>query len=80
VRGSAELLEATGGLDAFAHGLAFELRPHSIRVKAVRPGLIEIHGATGEKDWIKKLVYLVRQGRSGQPEEVAEAVLWLPSP
>ena len=71
-----------GAIDTFTHGLALELGPHGIRVNAVRPGLIEtgIHDATGEKDRIKKLVHLVPLGRSGQPDEVAEAVLWLLSP
>ncbi len=66
-------------IDALTRGMANELAPQGIRVNAIRPGLIEttIHDDSGVKDRIKKLVHLVPMGRAGQPEEVAEAVLWL---
>jgi NAD(P)-dependent dehydrogenase (short-subunit alcohol dehydrogenase family) len=71
-----------GAIDTFTQGLAVELAPQGIRVNAVRPGLIEteIHDDTGELDRIRKLMPQVPLGRSGKPEEVAEAVLWLLSP
>jgi NAD(P)-dependent dehydrogenase (short-subunit alcohol dehydrogenase family) len=71
-----------GAIDTFTRGLANELGPHGIRVNGVRPGLIEtgIHDETGDTERLKKLVPSVPMGRSGTPEEVAEAVLWLLSP
>ena len=71
-----------GAIDTFTHGLSVEVAPQGIRVNAVRPGLIEteIHDDTGDLDRLKKLVSLVPMGRTGPPEEVAEAVVWLLSP
>jgi NAD(P)-dependent dehydrogenase (short-subunit alcohol dehydrogenase family) len=71
-----------GAIDTFTHGLALEVAGQGIRVNAVRPGLIEttIHNDTGDMDRLKRLTPLVPQGRTGTPEEIAEAVLWLLSP
>jgi len=68
-----------GAIDTLTRGLSSELSPQGIRVNAVRPGLIEtsIHDATGVQNRIQKLLPFVPMGRSGQPEEVGEAVLWL---
>ncbi len=65
--------------DTMTIGMAHELGAQGIRVNAIRPGLIEttIHDDSGVKDRIKKLVHMVPMGRSGQPEEVGETVLWL---
>lgn len=71
-----------GAIDTFTHGLALEVAAQGIRVNAVRPGLIEteIHDDTGDLDRLKRLGSLVPMGRTGPPEEVAEAVVWLLSP
>jgi NAD(P)-dependent dehydrogenase (short-subunit alcohol dehydrogenase family) len=71
-----------GSMDTFTLGMAQECGPQGIRVNAVRPGLIEttIHDDSGVVDRIKKLVHMVPMGRSGEPEEVAELVLYLLSP
>jgi NAD(P)-dependent dehydrogenase (short-subunit alcohol dehydrogenase family) len=71
-----------GAIDTFTRGLALELAPQGIRVNAVRPGLIEteIHADIGDPQRLAKLGPTVPMGRVGQPEEVAEAVLWLLSP
>ncbi|MFZ4806585.1 MAG: SDR family oxidoreductase [Hyphomicrobiaceae bacterium] len=68
-----------GAIDTLTRGMSSELSPQGIRVNGVRPGLIEttIHDATGVENRIQKLLPSVPMGRSGQPEEVGEAVLWL---
>ncbi|MGI9425253.1 MAG: SDR family oxidoreductase [Hyphomicrobiaceae bacterium] len=68
-----------GATDTFTTGLAIELGPQSIRVNAVRPGLIEttLHDQTGDLQRLEKLVGAVPMGRTGTADEVAEAVVWL---
>jgi NAD(P)-dependent dehydrogenase (short-subunit alcohol dehydrogenase family) len=70
-----------GALDTMTIGLAKEVAREGIRVNAVRPGLIrtEIHASSGEPDRVKRLEDAVPMGRGGEPEEVAEAILWLAS-
>ncbi|MGH8201304.1 MAG: SDR family oxidoreductase [Steroidobacteraceae bacterium] len=66
-------------LDTLAIGLGKELGPEGVRVNAVRPGLIEteIHATTGDPDRARKLGAATPLGRSGKPEEVAAAIIWL---
>jgi len=68
-----------GAIDTFTLGLADELAAEGIRVNAVRPGLIEtpIHGKGGEPDRAQRLAGQVPMRRTGTPEEVAGAILWL---
>ena len=70
---------AKAGTDALVIGLAREVGGEGIRVNGVRPGLIdtEIHSDTGDADRVKKLSPGVPMQRSGSPEEVADAVLYL---
>lgn len=65
-------------MDALTVGLAREVAAEGIRVNAVRPGLIEteIHETTGPGR-LQRLAPTVPMGRSGRPEEVAAAVVWL---
>lgn len=65
-------------LDALTVGLAREVAAEGVRVNAVRPGLIEteIHETTGPGR-LQRLTPTVPMGRSGQPDEVAAAVVWL---
>lgn len=68
-------------LDTLAIGLAKELARDGVRVNAVRPGLIEteIHASGGQPDRAQRLGAQTPIGRPGQPEEVAEAIVWLAS-
>lgn len=69
-------------VEALTIGLAKEVAPSGIRVNAVAPGTAytDIHAAAGEPDRPARVVSRVPMGRIGQPEEIAEAVLWLLSP
>ena len=70
---------AKGAIDAFTIGLAKEVAAEGIRVNAVRPGLIdtEIHASGGLPNRARDLAHLVPMQRAGQPEEVAQAIVWL---
>jgi NAD(P)-dependent dehydrogenase (short-subunit alcohol dehydrogenase family) len=66
---------AKGGVDALTNGLAREVAKENIRVNAIRPGPTdtEIH----EPGRLARITPLLPMGRPGQPNEIAEAVLFL---
>ena len=68
-----------GAIDSLTRGLALEVAPEGVRVNAVRPGLIytDMHASGGEPDRVKRLEPKIPLLRGGQPEEVANAILWL---
>lgn len=68
-----------GAVDTFTIGISREVANQSIRVNAVRPGLIEteMHASGGEPGRVKRLASSLPMQRGGQPEEVARAILWL---
>jgi len=77
--GSLAYAASKGAIETFTTGLANEVGPQGIRVNAVRPGLIEteIHADMGDAERTKRLTPIIPMRRTGTPEEVAEAVLWL---
>ena len=70
-----------GAVDTFTLGLSKELAGEGIRVNAVRPGYIhtQFHALSGDPMRVNKLESSLPIGRGGQPEEVAEAIIWLSS-
>ena len=70
-----------GAVDSITLGLAKEMALEGVRVNGVRPGLIytDIHASGGEPGRVDRLAVNVPMQRGGQPEEIAEAVLWLAS-
>jgi NAD(P)-dependent dehydrogenase (short-subunit alcohol dehydrogenase family) len=66
-------------IDTLTIGLSQEVAAEGIRVNAVRPGVIytDIHGSGGEPGRVDRVKALVPMKRGGQPEEVAQAILWL---
>jgi NAD(P)-dependent dehydrogenase (short-subunit alcohol dehydrogenase family) len=68
-----------GALDTMTIGLAREVATEGIRVNAVRAGHIytEFHALGGEPDRVERVKHDVPMKRGGQPEEVAEAIVWL---
>ena len=68
-----------GAIETFTIGLAREVAEEGIRVNAVRPGFIytELHAKGGEPERVERVKSLVPMQRGGQPEEVANAILWL---
>jgi NAD(P)-dependent dehydrogenase (short-subunit alcohol dehydrogenase family) len=71
-----------GAVDSLTRGLAVEVAGEDIRVNGVRPGFINtgIHASGGDPRRVARLQHTLPMKRGGQPEEVAEAVLWLLSP
>src|SRR5579871_6417777 len=71
-----------GAIDSFTIGLAREVATEGIRVNAVAPGLTDtdLHATNGEPGRLQRLMGTIPMGRAGQPDEIAEAVLWLLSP
>lgn len=68
-----------GAIDTFTEGLAREVASEQIRVNAVRPGIIdtEIHASGGQPDKPEKAKSKIPLGRIGQPEDIAEAIMYL---
>jgi len=70
-----------GALETFTTGFAKEVAREGIRVNCVRPGHIytEMHASGGEPGRVDRVKDSIPMGRGGQPEEVAQAILWLAS-
>ncbi|CAG0916830.1 unnamed protein product [Notodromas monacha] len=73
-------------IDQFTAALALELAPKGIRVNAVNPGVIvtEIHRRAGMSEeayveFLEKAKVTHALGRPGEPEEVAESIVFLAS-
>ncbi len=68
-----------GAIDTMTVGLGLELADQGVRVNAVRPGIIDtdIHADAGTPDRVQQIGHQLPMKRAGQPEEVADAVLYL---
>lgn len=69
-------------IDTFTVGLAREVAAEGVRVNAVRPGIIEtdIHASGGLPDRPREMAPSIPMQRTGTPQEVADAILYLLSP
>lgn len=70
-----------GAVDSATIGLSKELGGAGVRVNCVRPGPIhtDIHAMGGEPDRIARVSKGIPMARGGEPEEVANLILWLAS-
>ncbi|HYF17906.1 MAG TPA: SDR family oxidoreductase [Ramlibacter sp.] len=70
---------AKAALETFNYGLASEVATEGIRVNAVSCGLIEtdIHAEAGDAERLQRYATRMPMQRAGQPQEVANAILWL---
>jgi NAD(P)-dependent dehydrogenase (short-subunit alcohol dehydrogenase family) len=72
---------AKGGVLMYTRAAASELGPYNIRVNAVAPGLIWREGLDQSwPDGVARYLATAPLGRLGQPEDVADACLFLASP
>jgi glucose 1-dehydrogenase len=79
--GHANYAASKGGVDLLMRTLAQEVGEQRIRVNGIAPGAIRTpinEGAT-EGDALKELLKLIPYGRVGDPQDVANAVVWLAS-
>jgi NAD(P)-dependent dehydrogenase (short-subunit alcohol dehydrogenase family) len=64
-----------GAIDSLTFGLAQEVAAEGIRVNAVSPGVIDTEIQPPGR--VERVGPMLPMKRVGQPEEVAEAILWL---
>ena len=78
--GQANYSASKGGVVALSKSLARELAPRNVTVNAVAPGFIRTKMTDVLDDKVKaKLTEQIPLGRLGEPDEVADAVLFLAS-
>jgi glucose 1-dehydrogenase len=71
-----------GGIDLFMRSLAQEVAPDRIRVNAIAPGAIRTpinRPAWETTEAYDQLMALVPYGRIGEPDDIADAAVWLAS-
>lgn len=79
--GATAYAAAKAGIMGFTRGLAKELAPRGITVNALAPGFIETDMTAVIKDDMKsELLRQIPLGALGQPEDIANAALFLASP
>jgi len=80
--GHANYAASKGGIKLLMESLAQELAPRKIRVNAIAPGAIRTPintDAWSTPEAYKALMTLVPYGRIGEPEDIAQAAVWLAS-
>ena len=79
--GAAAYSVAKGGLITFTKSLAKELAPHSVRVNAISPGVIDtpFHQVFSTPEMIRNFVTTIPLGRLGTPLECAKVIAFLAS-
>jgi len=71
-----------GGILQLTKGLAVEWAPYNINVNAIGPGYFKTQQTAplfANKEWVKKTVARIPLGRTGIPEDLAGAVVFLAS-
>lgn len=68
-----------GGVNGMIRALALEMAPRKITVNGVAPGAIQTPGAQMPEENIKQTLAGVPMARMGQPEDIANAVVFLAS-
>jgi 3-oxoacyl-[acyl-carrier protein] reductase len=80
--GLAHYCASKGGINAMSKAIALELAPLGIRINNINPGAINTPGASNPnqtEEQKKAMLTPIPMKRQGQPEEIANAVLFLAS-
>lgn len=80
--GAAHYCASKAGVVMFTKVLALELSKNKINVNCIAPGLIEVEGEVSpiSDEYKQALTSSIPWGRIGQPEDIANAALFLASP
>lgn len=80
--GAAHYCASKAGVVMFTKVLALELAGHKINVNCIAPGLVEVEGEVSpiSAEYKCALTNSIPWGRIGQPEDIANAALFLASP
>ncbi len=68
-----------GGVLGFTRAAALELAQYGIRVNAIAPGAIETPGTKVPREVLKQIEQTIPQRRIGQPNDIANLVVFLAS-
>ncbi len=79
IAGMVAYAASKGAVDSFTVGLAKEVGKEGIRVVGIRPGMIatDILEPIGGAALMREVAPSIPIGRVGQPEEIANAAIWL---
>ncbi|MCI2265926.1 SDR family NAD(P)-dependent oxidoreductase [Sediminivirga luteola] len=79
--GAAPYTTSKAALEMATKAAALELGQHGIRVNAVAPGFVEVDSTVNPlREDYAAAVAVNPLGRTGRPEDIARAVLWLAGP
>jgi NAD(P)-dependent dehydrogenase (short-subunit alcohol dehydrogenase family) len=81
-KGAAHYCASKAGVVMFTKVLALELAEHHINVNCLSPGLIEVKSEVSplSEEYTSILTKSIPWGRIGQPDDIAQAALFLASP
>ena len=82
ITGMVAYAASKGAVDSFTIGLAKEVGKEGIRVVGIRPGMVatDILEPMGGSELMRQTAPTIPIGRVGQPDEIAQAAIWLLSP
>ncbi|CAN5580612.1 SDR family oxidoreductase [soil metagenome] len=80
--GAAHYCASKAAVVMLAKVLALELAPHRIRANCIAPGLVQVEGDVSpiSEEYKTTLTNSIPLGRIGQPEDIANAAMFLSSP